>query len=319
MSKYLNDSEALIGEFPYSLARDDDKEKLAEIIADKLTEVVHNTDKALIFPSIDTLPEEVLDILAYDFKIEWYEYQAPVWNKRQAVKDALKVHRYKGTKYAVETALRSMFNSIEVKEWFEYEGEPYHFKATVYGSTTENLKKLYQKIDYAKNLRSVMDAVRFILIPDKPFEVFIGIKNVSRKNTSHSEIVSTDNEMFKRGTGVSAAAEIISRRKIMNADLQYGNGENFGRLSETFAAVKTISSAHTVKSKPLFFNSGSDFSVISGCCAAVKTTAVNKRIRARVYYDNAEFVTSSTGISYSVHSTALIKKVYIGGLINELE
>ncbi len=174
MSSYITDENALLCSLPFALARDGDKESLAAAVAGELVKVIGYTDMAAIFPQIEKLPEGVIDILAHDLDISWYDAAAPLKNKRAAVRDCILVHKYKGTKYAVETALKSMYNSAEVQEWFEYGGEPFHFRVSVYGSTGSGLKTLYLKIQYAKNLRSVMDNIEFTLIPDKNFETYVG-------------------------------------------------------------------------------------------------------------------------------------------------
>ena len=215
MSSYISDADALVASLPYSITRDTDKEQLAQVVAEELVKNVNFTDYSAIFPRIDELPEEVLDILAYDLKIDWYEADAPVWNKRQAVKDCILVHKFKGTKYAVETALRSMYNSAEVTEWFEYDGEPFHFRVNVYGSTGSGLKTLYLKIQYAKNLRSVMDSVQFTLIPEKDIEVFIGSrlamldKQICTSLESRNEDVFTVSDNYRAGIAYSGRTKEI--------------------------------------------------------------------------------------------------------------
>ncbi len=218
MSKYIDSGGDLLGAFPYSLARDEDKEKLAESIADELARTAANTEKALIFPEIDTLPEELLDILAVDFKIDWYDVESPVWNKRQTVKECILVHKYKGTKFAVETALHSMFLSAEVQEWFEYNGDPFHFKVVVYGSTSSNLKKLNSKLLYAKNLRSVMDDVKFVLIPD-PINTYTGMAITEQAVAKKSELKTDDDGIFTSDGVIYLGAAFINQAKEFNAAL----------------------------------------------------------------------------------------------------
>lgn len=163
MSKSLTEKDALLAAFPYSLTRDTDKVKLADAVAGELIKAIAQSEYAAIFPRIDELPEEVLDILAADLKIQWYEVDAPVWNKRQAVKECMLVHKYKGTKYAVEMALKSVYNDVKVVEWFEYGGEPYHFKVIIYDSSNdrEKLARVLSKVQYYKNLRSVLEETIF--------------------------------------------------------------------------------------------------------------------------------------------------------------
>lgn len=183
MSKIITDTSSLTATFPYALTRDENKAQLAEAIAGELVATIEKSEYAKIFPEIDTLPGEVLDILAYDLKIDWYEVDAPVENKRQAVKECMLVHKFKGTKYAVETALHSVYKSADVMEWFEYDGEPYHFKVKVYGSSHSDLDILNTKLQYAKNLRSVLDTVDFELVPDKAIDLFFGAAVTSIKKS----------------------------------------------------------------------------------------------------------------------------------------
>ena len=177
MSNYITEADALISSLPFSVTQDEDKEKLAKIVAEELIKTVELTDKALFLSKIKELSEDLLDILAYDFKVEWYDVKAPIENKRKAIEECIIVHKYKGTKYAVETALHSMFKDAKVEEWFEYGGEPFHFKLTVYGgSSAGGLKNLYQKLQYSKNLRSVMESVVFVISPDSPAYMYAGVK-----------------------------------------------------------------------------------------------------------------------------------------------
>lgn len=224
MSKYADSGGDLLGAFPYSLARDENKEKLAESIANDLAKTLSDTEKALIFPEIDTLPEELLDILADDFKIDWYDVESPVWYKRQTVKECILVHKYKGTKYAVETALHSMFMSAEVQEWFEYDGEPYHFKVVVYGHTSSNLKKLNSKLLYAKNLRSVLDKVNFVLITD-PIDVYAGMAIASQAIAKKFEF-KTDDGVFSSDGDFYFGAAFVNSTKAFESKFKVDCGNN---------------------------------------------------------------------------------------------
>lgn len=241
MSNFLNEKDALLGSFPYSLTRDTDKEQLADAIAAELIKTVIQTDYAAVFPRIDEQPEEVLDILAADLKIDWYEVDAPVWNKRQAVKDCILVHKYKGTKYAVETALRSMYNSAEVQEWFEYGGEPYHFQIKVYGSSGSGLKTLYLKILYAKNLRSVMDDIKFVLVPEKEIDVFFGVKLASLQKSLDSSFKSDREDMYTAENTNCAGISMSSRLKLYGSEFTYKDNSKFRAYAVGFISVSVVS------------------------------------------------------------------------------
>ena len=219
MSSLITDSSALLAAFPQSLSRDSDKDKLATAIAAELVGTIAKTETVEIFPKIDALPEQVLDILAYDLKVDWYEQGADLRYKRQAIKECMLVHKYKGTKYAVETALHSMFKSAEVKEWFEYDGEPFHFTVKVYGSTSSDLNKLYLKIQYAKNLRSVLDTVEFELIPDKSIDAFFGTTIAAIQKRIGAKLVDNSDDVFTAQANCFVALQTIAKNKTISATL----------------------------------------------------------------------------------------------------
>jgi P2-related tail formation protein len=73
------------------------------------------------------------------------------------------VHRTVGTKGAVETALGAVYPGSHIKEWFEYGGEPYHFKLTVdvtdSGVALAQYQAIIYRLQYYKNMRSHLDGV----------------------------------------------------------------------------------------------------------------------------------------------------------------
>lgn len=178
MSKYVTDGKSVLDTFPPTLVRDDDKRKLAESISDSIAELMSDTDKAAIFTRIDNLDEPLLDILAADLKVEWYDYEGTIEEKRKTIRECIDVHRYKGTKYAVETALKGVYENVRVSEWFEYGGEPYHFKVTIYDSANNDEKRsrILDKIKYYKNLRSVLDDVVFMIGTSAEMPIKVGIR-----------------------------------------------------------------------------------------------------------------------------------------------
>ncbi|MDE6727911.1 MAG: phage tail protein I [Oscillospiraceae bacterium] len=178
MSKYVTDRDAILATFPGALARDDDKLALVEGIADEIAQLMADTDKAAIFTRMDELDEPLLDILAADLKVDWYDYEGTLEEKRKTIRECIDVHRYKGTKFAVETALRGVYDNVKVSEWFEYGGEPFHFMVTIYDSSNdvEKRQRVLDKVKYYKNLRSVLDDVVFVVGANVEIPLFVGVK-----------------------------------------------------------------------------------------------------------------------------------------------
>mgnify|MGYP001031548878 FL=1 len=230
MSKKVTVKENLLEAFPYGLARDENKEALADVVAAELVKLLCGVDKSLIYTQIDELDEAVLDILAYDLKMDWYDTEAGIENKRQAIKECILVHKFKGTKYAVETAMRSMYDKVAVSEWFEYGGEPYHFQIAIYASTNDAGKrsKIIGKLQYAKNLRSVLDEVIFEIIPDKPLNLTAGIKTCGISKRIHSQAEQADSSIFAIKTAFRAGFAVGGIYKKIRAEVREHGMEQRG-------------------------------------------------------------------------------------------
>lgn len=144
---------------PPVLKKDEGFAALGKIIAEQLAKNRTLTEKTLIYPAIGALDESVLDALAYDLNVPWYDYEGTLESKRSTIRECMQIHQYKGTKYAVETALRSVYEEVRVREWFEYGGKPYHFKVVIFDSSSDEdkRKRVLAKIQYYKNLRSVLE------------------------------------------------------------------------------------------------------------------------------------------------------------------
>ena len=153
-------AEALLESLPAVLREDDRMRALAAGIADLLASRVDEISGITIYPSIDTLPEELLDILARDFKVDWYGYDYPIEAKRDLLKNSFRVHRRLGTKAALVDALSAVYPGAAAVEWFEYDGDPYHFRVVLDMTDPRvELSKadLLRIIDIYKSLRSVLD------------------------------------------------------------------------------------------------------------------------------------------------------------------
>lgn len=118
-----------------------------------------------LYMRIDKLPEKVLDMIAYDFKIDWYNNDFDIETKRKLIKGNFAVHRTMGTVGAVKNALHSVYEDSTVEEWFDYGGEPYHFRILVDASKTapnpKLIDELLAQVNYYKNLRSCLDSVEY--------------------------------------------------------------------------------------------------------------------------------------------------------------
>lgn len=128
MNEFGITKENLLRTLPEVLQKDEKMKALAASIANVLSMRVGEIESLRIYTRIDELPEGLLDILAYDFKVDWYDYGYPIEAKRNLIKNNVKVHMMIGTKYAVVTGLRGLHPNSDIEEWFEYGGNPFYFR-----------------------------------------------------------------------------------------------------------------------------------------------------------------------------------------------
>lgn len=124
-----------------------------------------NPDLLLIYPAIDTLGEDLIDCLAVQLHVDEYDDTATLSVKRQQVKESLLLHRLKGTKYAVQKAVSTVYQSAKVEEWPAYSGDPYHFRISGITAPIEDgavVNKLVRIVNAYKNTRSWLDYIEFI-------------------------------------------------------------------------------------------------------------------------------------------------------------
>lgn len=157
--------DALLKAFPHALSGDGAMVALASVSAKEMTELYEEADLTLIYSQIDLLDESVLDILAYDFKIDWWDANASIEVKRAVLKNSFFTHRKMGTAHAVKNAIRDNYGGTEIKEWFEYGGQPYHYKVEIdLGDSLYNadiLCDIVKRVNIYGNVRSKLEQLTF--------------------------------------------------------------------------------------------------------------------------------------------------------------
>jgi len=167
---------------PKTLKQDQKMKALAAAVTEQMLGVSAEIDNVLIYSRIDELPEELIDILAFDMHVDWYDYSYPLAAKRNILKNSVKVHKKMGTKCAVETALSALYSDNKVIEWFEYGGKPYTFRIQVNVTDTyepiENKNKLVKAINIYKRLTAHLDSIVYFF--DILFRVSVKYEMVMR-------------------------------------------------------------------------------------------------------------------------------------------
>ena len=101
---------------------------LAEGMSNFFQKLAVDMDRAVIIGYIDELNEAELDQLAEDWNVFWYLKSATLEQKRQLIKDSQLVFSKLGTVWAVERVMNNYLPESELKEWFDYGGDPHYFR-----------------------------------------------------------------------------------------------------------------------------------------------------------------------------------------------
>lgn len=147
---------------PQRLKQDKTMLALANVIAAELQKNAVDSRLATIYARIDELDECILDILAYDLHVDWYNYYDPVSAKRAVIKSSVKVHKRLGTKYAVETALGALHPGTYIEEWFQYGGDPHYFRVVLDVTNSRvaaSHSRIIKEINFYKRLTSKLESL----------------------------------------------------------------------------------------------------------------------------------------------------------------
>lgn len=103
----------------------------------------------------------LLDVLAYDFHVDFYDKSYSTQIKKQLINDSLLIHAKKGTAQSVEELITTVFGEGVVEEWFEYDGEPFHFRVITNNEevTTARAQEFVEALESVKRKTAILDSV----------------------------------------------------------------------------------------------------------------------------------------------------------------
>ena len=130
----------------------------AQMLMDKI-------DRAMVYAGIDILPEEIVDLLAEEFRAQYYDGSMSLQKKREAVKKAMQWYKKAGTLSAVQELTEFMYGEHKIHEWFQYDGQPYTFRVEIMGLnvqiTEKGLGNFLSALQKVKNTRSLLEMLMF--------------------------------------------------------------------------------------------------------------------------------------------------------------
>lgn len=157
---------SLLDLLPDNLLADKQINATARALDTELSKATAATLETLLIARINELPEPVLDLLAWQWHVDFYEpLGMDVETKRKLIINSIAWHRIKGTAAAVQKMVEAAWEGCNVEEWFDYGGEPYHFRVvnvTAAHVDEEVLRNVLRAIYATKNVRSWLDGINFL-------------------------------------------------------------------------------------------------------------------------------------------------------------
>ena len=131
---------------PRIVAKEPWAQAMAYAINRQLARLVTYAEGVQIFASLDKMPDTVLDVLAVELRLPYYEKSYTTAVKRELVRGALQYWATAGTVESLTKVLTNIFGDAEIEEWFEYGGAPGCFRVltanpNVTGETLERFTK----------------------------------------------------------------------------------------------------------------------------------------------------------------------------------
>lgn len=113
-----------------------------------------------IWSDLDHVNPKYYDHLAMCIGAPYYRSEYAKEKKLELIKTAIEARRRAGTERAINQLIHTIFEDATFIPWYEYGGEPYHFRVKVYDVLTEDATLLFAKvIQKVKAARSILDEI----------------------------------------------------------------------------------------------------------------------------------------------------------------
>lgn len=109
---------------------------------------------------VDGAPEYVLDLMAVELNVRYYNEGFSVGLKRDLIKNAIITAMKDGTVYAVDSVISTIWGDGHTVEWMEYSGTPNHFRIELDNiDSFDRIDDLIETVDIVKRKTARLDAI----------------------------------------------------------------------------------------------------------------------------------------------------------------
>lgn len=118
-------------------------------------------DNLTIWSDLDNVDPKYYDYLALCVRAPYYRSEYTDEQKLELIKTAIMSYRYAGTKKAINQLINIIFDEAEFIPWYQYGGQPYHFRVQASDTLTEDSTERFTNIiKKVKAARSIIDALQ---------------------------------------------------------------------------------------------------------------------------------------------------------------
>ena len=162
---------------PDNLASQTETKAFAYAVGRQIEKLCAYSDAARTYAAIATMPEWLLDYMAVELRTPSYDENYSQKTKRALIQGSLLFYTQMGTPAAVNRIIETIFETGYIEEWYEYDGDPHHFRAYV-GDGGEvgpgELEEFRRVLSSVKRLSSWLDDIITITTMDPDMVTFTG-------------------------------------------------------------------------------------------------------------------------------------------------
>lgn len=116
----------LIDFMPNYLKKNKEIVGICEGLEEVLKQILIKSSKLNLYKNLleGKLSKEELELLMWEHHVDYFDTDLSEKQLKKLILNSMLVHEKKGTRFAVEEILKTVFNDFEIREWFEYGGEP---------------------------------------------------------------------------------------------------------------------------------------------------------------------------------------------------
>lgn len=176
----LYDSQ-IVDILPDNLKTDPSCMALSDTITKQMKQMLKYARNINIYACIDRLPSKILDLLAIEFRTQYYIQNLSIDVKRILIKNTLSWYERAGTPSAVEELITAIFGYGKEVEWYEYGGKPGYFKieATNQSINKQQQKEFLQMLAHVKRKSAWLDSIEIITNGESMINIFLASTDTS--------------------------------------------------------------------------------------------------------------------------------------------